>query len=195
MSTEINQTVAPAAQGAGEGQPVEKIELSKTEYEELVGLKATTGSLKRDLKDAQKALEEFKKPKDTPQQNQSDNSGLVHKTYLRAAGITAEDEVELALSTAKKWGVEIDKVVDDEDFKVKLERLRTTKSNELATSRIQGGSGGGAQAKNEPSYWIAKGVPPTPDQVPDRKVRAKIVRAMIDSEKGIGGDPYYNGKK
>src|SRR3990167_2966853 len=98
--------------------------------------------------------------------NKSDDT-LLQKAYLRSAQITAEDEVELALTTAKKWDVSIDKLVDDEDFKIKLEKLRTSKANIAATHNLKGGKGP-SEAKNTPEYWIAKGVPPTPDQVPDR---------------------------
>src|SRR3990167_7006657 len=104
------------------------------------------------------------------------------KGYLRSAQITAEDEVELALTTAKKWDVSIDKLADDEDFKIKLEKLRTSKANIAATHNLKGGKGP-SEAKNTPEYWIAKGVPPTPDQVPDRKTRATIARAMMENQK------------
>ena len=146
----------------------------------------TLGSLKREIKDLKKPKEETK---ETPKETKTEEFGLVHKTYLRAAGITAEDEVELALTTAKKWGVGIDKVVDDEDFKIKLERLRTQKSNELATSNIKGGTGA-SQAKLTPEYWDAKGVPPSPTDVPDRKIRIKIARAMMENKKS--GKKFYN---
>ena len=133
------------------------------------------------------ALQGNNAPKD---EKKADDFGLLEKSFLRAAGITAEDEVELARTTAKKWGMEIDKLVDDEDFKAKLEKLRTKKANELATSNIRGGAGKN-QGSDDPSYWLAKGVPPTPEEVPDRKARAKIVRSMM-ANKG-SGSPFYNG--
>ena len=125
-----------------------------------------------------------KKPEPKP-----DEFGLSHKSYLRAAGITAEDEVELARDTAKKWGMEIDKLVDDEDFKIKLDKLRTSKANATAVSNVKGG-GGQPQAKNTPEYWIAKGTPPSATDVPDRKTRAKIARALMDNAKN--GKKFYN---
>ena len=81
-------------------------------------------------------------------------------------------------------------LVDDEDFKMKLERLRTQKSNEVATSNIRGGAGT-SQAKNTTEYWMAKGTPPTPDQVSDRKTRAKIAREMLANAES-GGKKFYN---
>ncbi|KKR45470.1 MAG: hypothetical protein UT82_C0028G0002 [Parcubacteria group bacterium GW2011_GWB1_40_14] len=121
--------------------------------------------------------------------NKPDEFGLLQKTYLRSAGITAEDEVELARDIQKKTGLDWDKLVDDDYFKSKLEVLRTAKANEEATLGVKGG-GGTTQAKNTPEYWIAKGVPPTAEQVPDRKLRAKIARAMMAQSKD--GSKFYN---
>lgn len=122
-------------------------------------------------------------------QNKSDAFALSQKSFLRAAGISAPDEVELALKTAKKWGMEVDEVVDDEDFKVKLDRLRTDKSNAAATSNIKSGNGS-SNAKQSPEYYIARGTPPTRDEVPDRKTRASIARAMVDA--GKNSKKFYN---
>ena len=193
MNTENNQGVGdPPKEGAGDGDAaaIEKIELAKAEYEELVGLKATTGSLKRDLKDAQKKIEELSKPVTPSKETKSDDLGLLQKGYLRMSGITAEDEVEFALSTAKKWGMDVDKLIDDEDFKVKLKRMRDTKSNTVATSNVRGGSGT-SEAKNTPEFWKAKGAPPTPTDVPDAKIRRKIIRDMIEAATNTG-TKFYN---
>lgn len=139
-----------------------------------------------------KTKQEKAKEKAEPEKKEEpkpEEFGLLHKSYLRAAGITAEDEIELARDIAKKWGMEIDKLVDDDDFKAKLEKLRTSKANADAVSNIKGGQGT-SQAKNTPEYWIAKGTPPSMTDVPDRKTRAKIARAMMDSAKN--SKKFYN---
>lgn len=173
--------------GEGKAQG-DKFEISKGEYDELINDRASLGSLKREMKDLKKSFESREEPKETPK-NQTDNA-LMQKTFLRAAGITDGEEVELAISTAKKWGVEVDALVDDEDFKLKLEKIRTSKSNEQATSGIKG-SAGSSEAKNDPSYWMGLGRPPSRDEVPDRKTRATIARAMMAKEKG-GSGTFYN---
>ena len=152
--------------------------------EKAIRQRESTKALKAKLTEFEKA-----RPQDKVENTKTDNFGLVEKTYLRSAGITDSEEIELAFSTAKKWGVGIDQVVDDEDFKVKLDRHRTNKSNLAATSGIKSGQGD-SQAKNTPEYWIAKGVPPTADQVSDRKTRAKIARAMMGNAKN--GKKFYN---
>lgn len=186
MNTETKNQDGAADDKNNGGEGEEKLSISRQEYDSYKKMEADFGSLKRDFKDLKKTLET--KPDETPK-NQTDSS-LMQKTYLRAAGITDAEEVELALSTAKKWGVEVDSLVDDEDFKAKLEKLRTSKANELATTGLKGG-GSTSGAKNDPSYWMSLGRPPTRDEVPDRKTRAKIAREMMAKEKGSTGQ-FYN---
>lgn len=172
--------VAPEAT-QGEGAPAEDvITVKKTDYESL---NQTLGSLKRELKDLKKAKEEAPSP-------QPESNELVEKTYLRAAGIAGEEEVKLALETAKKWGMPIDRLVDDEDFKQKLEKHRTQKANLEATSNIRGDKSGG-NAKDTLAYWQAKGNPPTREDVPDDTTRRQIVRGMMNSSKSKA--KFYNG--
>lgn len=118
-------------------------------------------------------VEEAPKPSSNP-----DSSDLLQKAFLRTAGISDAEEQAEAIKTAKKWDMTVDQLVDDADWQSKLERMRTTKANELATSDIKG-SGQASQANQTPEFWLAKGVPPTPDQVPDAAVRRKIVKAFI----------------
>jgi len=186
MSTETNQEapVTPeTTETVVEKPESDTIAVSREEYAKL---QETLGSLKRELKD-------FKKPKAEEATTKPDSSDLLQKTFLRSAGISKEKEVELALSTAKKWGMPVDKLVDDVDFQAKLEKFRTDEANVEATSEIRGG-GNSKTATQTEEYWLAKGVPPTPDQVPDRKLRAKIARSLVAKHKGTGGNPFYNGK-
>lgn len=183
MDTDTTEIGVTTETGNEEGtEQVETITISKKDHD---ALNQTLGSLKRELKDLKKPKEETKETSKT----KPEESGLIQKSYLRAAGISDAEEVELALSTAKKWGMEVDQIVDDEDFKVKLEKLRTSKANAAATSNVRGGTGT-SQAKNTPEYWISKGTPPTPSDVPDRKTRAKIARAMLESAKS--SKKFYN---
>ena len=199
MTTENNnQDVNTDTQNGG-GDGTDKgdvISLKKEEYEELVGLKATTGSLKRELKDAQKALEEAGKSKgdtkETPK-NQPEEFGLLHKSYLAAVGIKDTDEVELARDIQKRTGLDWDKLTTDEYFQMKLEKLRTEKANAVATDIGDGGSGQKSGAKSDPSYWAQKGTLPTPADIPDRKTRMKIINAIKEREDNSGGT-FYNEK-
>lgn len=188
MSVENEEVVVDTQNNEGEGEANnDVITLSKSDYEKM---NQTLGSLKRELKDLKKPKEETRETSTT---NKSDESVLLREKLdrmaLRQAGLNHPDDIELAQKTAKKWGVDIDEVLTDEDFKVKLERQQTGRANVDATSDIKG-SGTASKAKQDPAYWIAKGVPPTAQDVPDRKVRAQIARAMLGAAKNTG--KFYN---
>lgn len=191
MSNEETQEVTPeTGNETPEAVAVETPEAPESSADDLNArlekLETENGSLKRDLKKATKPKEEPTKADDG---KQPDN--LLQKAYLRSADIVEEDEVDLALETANKWDVSVDKLVDDEDFQVKLKKLRTNKANELATSNVRGNGGKSTEAKNTSAHWLAKGVPPTPEQVPDSKARRAIVRDFVKAAKG-GGKTFYN---
>lgn len=174
----------------GEGE-AETVTVSKAEYDKL---NQTLGSLKKQVKDYKKSSDEKPVEKETPKETKSDDALLqrLEKMALRQAGVTHPDDIELAQKTAKKWGVDVDEVLMDEDFKVKLERQQTERSNIEATSKVKGSNSGGAQAKNTPEYWLAKGQPPTPADVPDSATRRKIVREFMKKAQGNGKMEFYN---
>lgn len=128
------------------------------------------------------------------EEKSSDNSSvLAAKAFLRSAGITKKEEVELALSTAKKWGIDtdnLDELVDDDDFQTKLEKLRTKQANIEASTGVNGDKPT-TSVKNTAEYWIAKNTPPTPDQVPDGATRRKIIAEMMRLAE-TGGKKFYN---
>ena len=161
------------------------ISIPKSDYEKL---NQTLGSMKRELKDLKKSKDDSK---ETTKQTEPDNRILerMEKLAFKTAGISHEDDVALAKQTAKKWGMDVEDVLGDDDFKLKLERQQTSRNNIAATSGIKGGAGT-SQAKNTPEYWVAKGTPPTAADVPDRKVRAKIARAMMSNAKS--SKQFYN---
>jgi hypothetical protein len=128
-------------------------------------------------------------PKGEPKPDDNKLLERIERVSLRQAGVEHPDDIDLARKTAKKWNMDVEEVLADEDFKVKLEKQQTSRANTQATSGVKGGAGS-SQAKNTPEYWVAKGTPPTPADVPDRKVRAKIVRAMMESTKS--GKKFYN---
>ena len=133
--------------------------------------------------------EEKKKPK-TKKSEPDEEFGLLEKSYLRSADIVDEDEVELVKKMMEETGKEIDVLIETKYFKSELEELRDKKTTEKATSDIRGGKGG-TKASDSPEYWIAKGVPPTAEQVPDKKTRVAIARAMM-TDASTSGKKFYN---
>lgn len=180
MNTENNNQATDAVVEKVEANTEENVvKLSKTEYDKL---NQDLGSLKRELK-------EFKKPKETSTQQTDPNelSSLqerLDKQTMRAAGISHDEDMKLAKETAKKWNMNIDDIVFDEDFLAKLDKQRTNRSNIEATTDIKGNKGGdGSSAKHKAEYWMAKGTPPSPSDIPDKKVRTSIIREMMKSSK------------
>lgn len=170
----------------GEGESGnDLVQIPKADWEKT---NQTLGSLKRQLKDIQKSHTETK---ETPtKETKTEEFGLLQKTYLRSAGITAEDEVELAKDLQKKTGLDWDKLVDDDYFQTKLQKFRDSKANAEATSNIKG-SGSTNNAKNDPAYWLAKGTPPSTSDIPNRKDRVKIARAFMENSR-TSGKKFYN---
>lgn len=189
METEKTEgVVADTQNGEGEGKSSaeEVISVPKAEYDKTV---QTLGSLKRELKDLKKSREESSESSKTSPTDDRGVTERVEKLALKMAGIDHPEDVELARKTAEKWNMNIEDLLTDDDFKAKLEKQQTGRANIMATSGIKGGAGT-SQAKNTPEYWIAKGVPPTESDVPDRKVRATIARAMMANTKS--GAKFYN---
>lgn len=190
---ENEQTVVAETEVTAEAETTEVTTDSTVKLTDEEKLARLEGGAKRLRKKLGLSEEPAKKEEVKKVENKKSDELLLEKlekVTLRSEGITHPDDVELARNTAKKWGVDVDEVVADEDFKVKLERQQTARANVAATAGVKGG-GGGSDAKNTPEYWISKGAPPTAEQVPNRKVRATIVRAMMAGAK-TSGKKFYN---
>ncbi len=117
----------------------------------------------------------------------------LEKLALKTAGISHADDIELARNTAKKWGMDLEDAIGDEDFKVKLEKLQTARANVEATSGVRG-SAGQANSKGKADYWIGKNAPPTDEDVTANRIPrgelGKIARHFM-ANKG-SGKKFYN---
>lgn len=177
----------------GENKEVETISISKEEYDRTI---QTLGSLKREIKDLKKPKEESLEKTSKKDVRTNENVNIlerVEKMALKQAGLTHQDDIDLAKKTAKKWGLDLEDVLADDDFKLKLERQQSVRQNLEAVNEIKGGNNSGIQAKNTPDYWVAKGVPPTPTDIPDGNLRRKIVPEVLNKIKGSSkGKTFYN---
>jgi len=193
MDTETKtETDVVTGNNEGEGNEEENISVPKKDYDTL---NQTLGSLKRELKDLKKLKEEPKETKETPKENQKPDDALlqrIEKMALRLADITHSEDIELAQKTAKKWNVDIDEVITDEDFQVKLKKQQDARSNVEATSGVKGSGSSTSKAKESLEYWTKEGRPPTPAEVPNTEARRKIVRGMLNASKGDGKMKFYN---
>ncbi len=108
----------------------------------------------------------------------------VQKLALKVAGITKESEIELAQKLQKETGKDWDTLLESKYFKTELEDLRSKEAVETASTDVKGNrTGNSSGAKETTAYWAAKGALPTPDQVPDRKTRVKIIHELRNAEK------------
>jgi hypothetical protein len=188
MDTEKTTETGAGTESTGEEGTEETITVSKKDYDVL---NQTIGAQKKQIKDFQRAQEEAKRAsKETSEKTESDNVLMqkLERMSLRQAGITHTDDIELARVTAKKWGVDVDEVLGDEDFRAKLARQQTSRANVEATSGVKGGTGG--LNKSDPNYFISRGEYPTREEMPDRKQRMKVQRAMAETAKS--GKKFYN---
>jgi hypothetical protein len=186
--SETNEGVAVAPEATEETeQEVEKdvVTLSKDEYSKL---NETLGSLKRENKQLKKPKEEPVE-KETPKKTEPDGPDLQTLGYLEMNQITADEDVELAIALSEKWEMPMNKLVKDEDFKVRLEKERDKRATVDATSNVKGDKSK-STSKTSVEYWLAKGEYPTTEQMPDRKERAKVARAMQAEAKQ--GKTFYN---
>lgn len=145
---------------------------------------AEIAKLKRQLKRA--------KSDNAPKNQKSDEKleEKLNKLALKTEGIVEADEVELARKLQEETGKEMDDLLSSRYFKTELEALREEKANTEATSGVEGGSGQ-SSAKETAEYWLQKGTPPTPEDVPNKKKRREIVQEFI-KQGNTQGKTFYN---
>ena len=158
---------------------------------------AKKSRLERQLKKVNKELgiEDKPKAKKETSKETKDDSELSDKfemLSLQVAGITKDSEIELAKKLQEETGLPVDKLLNSKYFKSELEDLRTEETNSEATTGLKGDKQGSGETKQSAQYWIAKGEHPTREQVPDRKVRGEIRKALMDKEMGTGTGQFYN---
>lgn len=191
MAETNEDVVVDTETNEGEGE-VETLSIPKKDYEKL---NQDLGSLKRELKDLKKAKEESKEAKETPQ-TKPDNALLqrMEKIAFKQHNISHEDDMELARNTAKKWGMEVEDVLGDDDFQVKLKKLQDSRANVEATSGIKGDGSGKTAAKSKADFWINSNTPPSDEDVATNKIsRSELSKIMTHFIKNKGSNKvFYN---
>lgn len=178
MISDENQDADTGAE-SGEESKEDVVTLARDEYAKL---NETMGSLKRDLKDAKKALES----KDSEKVDTKPDNELLKrldKLALKTAGINGADEVELFEKWRAETGREAEVVIENSIFNKELAELRTARANLAATSNVKG-EAGESGARNTPEYWIAKATKGNdgkllfPEETP-KELYSKIVDKMV----------------
>lgn len=187
MENNEGASVEPTNNAEGVEEPKQQADVMTLSREDYDKLNEQIGSLKRDLKKANNAKDTKKSTNEPKQEN--NEFGLLEHTFLKGEGITDEATVDFVKEQMKESGKDLVTLFNNNYFKAELESFKTDQANKLASSNVEGG-GGDNNAKNTSEYWIAKGVPPTREDVPDRKTRAKIARAFISNQKS--SKTFYN---
>ncbi len=176
----------------GEGSQGDVVTIPKTDWEKT---NQTLGSLKKELKDLKKGSEKSKE--ETPTENHKSDDALsqrYERLALKQAGLTHADDVDLARKIAKETGKDIEDVLESRYFKVELEALQTNRANVEATSHVKGSgsNSSNSKAKESPEYWMGKENPPTPQDIPDSRLRQSIIQKMIMAKRNNKTLKFYN---
>lgn len=128
--------------------------------------------------------------KETKEEPQTEEFGLLHRTFLGQHDIKEDDEVERAKELQEETGLSWEKLVTSNYFKSEMQAFKDSNANAKAVD-VDAGGGGDVSAKENVEYWAKKGTLPTHKDVPDRSKRDAIVTQLLQREKNQGGT-YYN---
>jgi len=143
-------------------------------------------------------IHEGKKPEaKAPKKSDDKLLERLDKLTLQVAGITHQEDVELFNQWKDRTKMEPEQITGDDIFQAQLEKKRTARNNQAASSNIRG-EAGGSDAMKTPEYWIGKmtkasdGTPMFPDDLPnDRDLRSAIVQKLNKQLSGAGKE-FYN---
>lgn len=159
--------------------------------ERAKSLEAEVAKFKRIAeRNAKKAKEDdAEQPSSFRETKDSTDLDYGQKAFLKASGISGSDELALAKEFMKRTGDSLDSIVEDDIFKARLERLRTTKENALAAESK--GRGNTSSGRDSAEYWLAKLGPneQVPADIP-QALRQKIVEAR--RSQGKSTKVFYN---
>lgn len=124
------------------------------------------------------------KKTDTTKTSKSDEFDYGKKAFLTANGIKGSKEIDFVKEEAKKSGLELDELLENEYFQSKLAKFRAL--NKTADATIKGKDSKGVQTDSV-EYWMNKPI----EEVP-HELRIKVVNAKLkqDQSKGM----FYNQK-
>jgi len=129
-----------------------------------------------------KAILERNKNKEPKEEKKSDGFGYDVKGYLKASGIKA-DEFDFVKEELKRFGGDIDGLIENEYFQAKLEKQRAIAKTADATPT---GKRTGNSATDSADYWLNKPF----EEVP-ANLRREVLKAKEKKTSGSGSH-FYN---
>lgn len=122
-----------------------------------------------------------KEAKEVKEVKKSDDFGYDVKAYLKASGIKA-DEFDFVKEELKRFGGDVDGLIDNEYFQAKLEKHRALNKTADATPK---GKRTGNSATDTAEYWLNKPF----EEVP-KEMRRQVLAAR--EKKETSGSHFYN---
>ncbi len=121
------------------------------------------------------------KKEEAKEQKQSDGFGYDVKAYLKASGIKA-NEFDFVKEELKRFGGDVDGLIDNEDFQAKLKKQRAINKTADATPT---GKRTGNSATDSADYWLNKPFEDVP-----ANLRREVLKAK--EKKEGSGSHFYN---
>jgi hypothetical protein len=122
-----------------------------------------------------------KEVKEEKKEEKSDGFGYDVKAYLKASGIKA-DEFDFVKDELKRFGGDVDGLIDNEYFQAKLEKHRAINKTAEAAPK---GKRTGNSATDSADYWLNKPF----EEVP-QNLRREVLNARLKKE--TTGSHFYN---
>ena len=96
--------------------------------------------------------------------------------------------MQLAKDFAKRTGLDLDAVVEDDIFIARLEKLRTSKANEDAVDIRGNRSGNSISSQRTVEYWLAKG------EHPPKELGRELAEKYVEARRAQGKSTkiFYN---
>ena len=148
--------------------------------EETKVLKEELSSRKRDLKKAQKEIEELKNPKETSDSKESESNepDYARLAFLNSQKVDHPDDQKVVLEEASRLNLPLTDVLQMAHIKAKIEKQQNERTSQDGMPKGSGRKGG--PNKGDVEYYIAH-----PDETPDDlELHDKVITAKLKKEEG-----------
>lgn len=147
--------------------------------DKAIAQRATTKSLKDQLKEAKAAVESVKAPKQTQDPSKADGLDETALDYLDVKGISEDEDIKVIESIVKKTGMTVRQALKDDFVQAKLTANKAQRDVKAATpsSTKHAGAGQGNELQAAIAKYEQSGYKDLPK---DFALRSQVVNAIAD---------------